>query len=132
MEAQTQETATIDCSPIQMIINDRAEKRLKNDISSMRAAVTGSKLNNMLESLSNYSDVPRIKIDGLQDDVKGERLNYFFSETYPYMTAIKALLFPLYIQEETQLFVQQVSSLQYQLDNLKNGYTSDYTDDLPY
>lgn len=112
-----------DVKDLQTLINERAESRLERDIQEAVQLIRNNPI------LKHQGDMPRISMTG-KETSNGQFPYWFFQSSGDYMKAAKEHLLPLYIQEETKMFMGKVENLQGQIDELLGQRMEEQ--DLPY
>lgn len=106
---------------LQDLINEKAIQRLDKDLyEAMKLIRTNS-------ILKRTSDFPQISMG---EGLKKQHPYWFFETGSEYMNKVKEYLLPIYIEEETKMFMSKVDNLQGQIDELLNNQVQ--SEDLPY
>lgn len=101
---------------LQSLIDAKAEKRLNEELSKIDAFVKGNRLLQKTDS-----SLPFLVIqgsDGKVSESKGRAPYWFFQSGSEYMNLIKEHFLPIFIQEETKIFMDNVERIRDDVDAL--------------
>lgn len=102
---------------LQKLIEEKAEKRLDEDISKLSNLVRGNKLIEGVGVPGIFLQIPDPPKEGRMVHISIRDMFYY---SHTYMTRLKEFWLPKYIQEESELFMKKVDEIREDVDNLLN------------